>query len=79
MEVPLLGTPLRPPLGTPLLLGTPLPLLGTPPLLGIPLRLRRRPLMNPGRLLVQPVPWVGSTMATLAVSSLPLRWPDSVG
>ena len=31
------------------------------------------------QLLVQAVPWVGLTMASLDVSSLRQRWPDSVG
>ena len=61
--VPLLGTPLRP------LLSTPPP--RTPPRLLL--------LTDPGPLLVNTVLWVGSTMATLAVSSLHLRWQDSVG
>ena len=35
-------------------------------------------MITPGLLLVQSVPRLGSTMATLAASSLHLRWLDSV-
>ena len=65
----------------PLILGIQPPILGMirqPPILGTQQQPQPQPQQQQPPL-VQAVPWVGSTMATLAVSSLHLRWPDSVG